>query len=66
MATEALFPEPSRVPLKKGMRVHVQTIWGDEEGTVVRVAQCDGFPLAHLNMARGDRITIDVARVKPL
>lgn len=49
--------------LQPGDDVVLQTIWGDEPATVVRVKKVDGFPVVQLEVA-GDTIYVDAARVK--
>jgi len=62
--TDGLFDmEPA--PLHPGDKVQVQTIWGNETGTVTGVTREDGYPMVELDMENGDTITIEVARCKP-
>ena len=61
--TDGLFDmEP--VPLEAGDQVLVQTIWGDEVGTVTGVTRENGYPMVQLDLENGDTITIEVARCK--
>lgn len=56
----------SRPRLAIGQLVTIQTIWGKEEGIVTGVNKSPhGFPLVTVDTASADRITLDVARVKP-
>ena len=63
-AEEGLFPEPERIPLEKGDRVSLDTMWGREGATVMRTGvDADGWPFVQLRMDAGDTVTINVARV---
>ena len=61
---QGLFPEEiPRLELHKGDRVRIQTIWGSEICTVVKILR-DEFPMVMLDTEAGDRVTINVARVQ--
>lgn len=61
---DGLFDLNEESAFDKGDRVVVQTIWGDELGTVRGVTTENGYPMIEVAMERGDRITINVARVR--
>jgi hypothetical protein len=57
--------EMKPLQLSRGDRVVVQTIWGDEVGTVCRaVPDTYYYSLVEVALERGDTITISANRVK--
>lgn len=60
-----LFPQEGYTRrIAVGDVVDVQTIYGDEHGTVVELGTEDGFPMVTLDTESGDRITVSIARVR--
>lgn len=64
--SEGLFDMQPEEPLRPGDKVVVQTIYGDDAGTVVDVVLEEGFPMVCLDLDSGDRITVNLARCRAL
>jgi hypothetical protein len=55
-------PDNARSEIRVGDAVRVQTIWGEERGTVRDFTRQAGFPMVEVDMENGDTISVNVAR----
>lgn len=63
--SDGLFAEPERREVLPGDYCIVQTIWGDERGTVLGVLAGE-HPLVRMAMENGDEIAVGYARLLPV